>query len=217
MSTAKTVYFVRHGESADNISPVFQSPDSPLSDRGRKQAEMIAARARTIAFEAFITSPYRRAAETAEAIAKATGKRPEESALFVERMKPARVNGSPHTDEEAARLWREWNETLYTPGVRVADGENFDDIMARAEKAMAFLEERPERSVLVVTHGYFLRALTARILLGDLLSGEALRRFQKMSETENAGLTVLRYREKKSGEGPRWNVWIYNDHAHLAE
>ena len=35
-TSAKVVYFVRHGQSEDNIAPVFQSPDSPLSAVGRQ-------------------------------------------------------------------------------------------------------------------------------------------------------------------------------------
>ena len=34
-TSAKVVYFVRHGQSEDNVAPVFQSPDSPLSAVGR--------------------------------------------------------------------------------------------------------------------------------------------------------------------------------------
>jgi hypothetical protein len=33
---------------------------------------------------------------------------------------------------------------------------------------------------------------------------------------ENTGLTVLRY-QGGFEEGPCWRLWIYNDHAHLAD
>ena len=46
-TSAKVVYFVRHGQSEDNVAPVFQSPDSPLSAVGRNQAARIAARGHT--------------------------------------------------------------------------------------------------------------------------------------------------------------------------
>ena len=33
-TSAKVVYFVRHGQSEDNVAPVFQAPESPLSAVG---------------------------------------------------------------------------------------------------------------------------------------------------------------------------------------
>jgi len=210
----KTVYFVRHGESADNVAPVFQSPDSPLNEKGRGQAERIAERASKLPFDALIASPFRRAGETAQAVAAATGKSVEYSELFVERVKPTSINGKPYTDEHANTLWRSWEESLFTSGMRVEDGENFDDLVARADKALDFLLNRPEQSLLVVTHGYFLRTIVSRVLLGDLLSGEASRRFQMKVATQNTGITVLRYNAAFE-EDPAWRLWIFNDHAHL--
>lgn len=71
----KTVYFVRHGQSVDNASPVFQSVDSPLSKKGIAQANSIAERLSVIEFEALIASPVQRAKETAEYISEKTDKK----------------------------------------------------------------------------------------------------------------------------------------------
>ena len=100
--------------------------------------------------------------------------------------------------------------------MRVEDGENLDDIVARVDKALAFLSARSERSLVVIIGGYFLRAMLARVLLGDLFTGENFRHFQRSAATENTGLTVLRHRGALD-EPPRWRLWTYNDHAHLAE
>lgn len=212
----KIVYFVRHGQSEDNVAPVFQSPDSPLSERGKKQAESIAQRVSKLAFDVLIASPLTRAKQTAEIIAKTTRKQPEYSRLFAERSNPTYVNGKPYTDEKANALWRKCHESLYISGMRVEDGENFDDLIMRADKALASLQNRPEQSFVVVTHGYFLRTIVARVLLGDLLSGEVFRNIQKMATMENTGITVLKYCDSFEEE-PSWRLWIYNDHAHLAD
>jgi len=214
--TEKIVYFVRHGQSADNVAPVFQSPDSPLNDTGKQQAESIAKRVSKLSFDALIASPFERAKQTAEAIAKATDKKVEYSELFVERIKPTYINGKPYTDEKANTLWKEWEKSLYTPNMRAEDGENFDDLIARADKALTFLQNKTEQSLVVVTHGYFLRTIVARVLLGNLLSGEAFRNIQRTTTMENTGITVLQYRESFE-EKPTWHLWIYNDHAHLAD
>lgn len=216
MHTEKTVYLVRHGQSADNVAPVFQSPDSPLNEVGRRQAESIAGRISKLSFDALISSSFQRARETAEVIGKMAGREPEFSDLFVERVKPASINGKPYEDEQANSTWRAWEKSLYTPGMRVEDGENFDDLVARADKALAFLQNRKERSLVVVTHGYFLTTIVARVLLDDTLSGESFRNFQRSTGHENTGLTAIRY--AAGFEDPaRWRLWIYNDHAHLAD
>jgi broad specificity phosphatase PhoE len=54
----KVVYFVLHGQSEDNVAPVFQSPDSPLSAVGRAQAARMAERVAKLAFQALLASPY---------------------------------------------------------------------------------------------------------------------------------------------------------------
>lgn len=214
--TKKIVYFVRHGQSVDNIAPIFQSQNSPLSPVGREQAKIIAARVTGLSFETIVASPVRRAKETAEIIAKIVEKNPKYSDLFVERIKPSAIDGKPYEDSVANKIWRDWEKSLYTPGMRVADGENYDDLIMRADKALAFLKDQTEQSVVVVTHGYFLRTIVARVILGDLLTGEIFKNFQKIAHMENTGLTVLKY-QSAFEEEPRWRLWIYNDHAHLAE
>jgi broad specificity phosphatase PhoE len=212
----KTVYFVRHGQSVANASAVFQPPESPLSETGRRQAACVARRISGLGVQALLSSPLERAKGTAEAIAQATGLMPEYSGLFVERMKPASINGRPFGNAQARAIWTEWNKTLYTPGVRVEDGENFDGLIARADAALAYLQARAETSIAVVTHGYFFRTVVARAMLGGMLSGEAFKRFQRMAGMENTGLAAMGYGELSGGE-PGWRVLFYNDHAHLSE
>ena len=212
--TEKIIYFVRHGQSEDNVKPVFQSPDSPLSENGKQQAKSIARRISKLNFQALIASTLKRAKQTAEAIAEVTNREVEYSELFIERVKPIYINSKPYTDEKADNLWKEWEKSLHTPGMRVEDGENFDDITARADIAIDFLRNRTEQSLVVVTHGYFLRTIVARVLLGDLLSDKTFLHIHKTTTTENTGLTVLKYRKEPEGKS-RWHLWIYNDHAHL--
>lgn len=209
----KTVYFVRHGQSEDNPRPVYQSLESPLSDKGQDQAEKIADRATRISFEALISSPLVRAKETAEAIGKATGKIPEYSELFVERIKPSRLSGLSHDNENARQIWKEWNKSLYDSSLRVEDGENYDDIMSRADKALEFLKNRPEKEIFVVSHGFFLRTLIARVTLGLSMTADNLKNIQSTGVMKNTGLTVFQY--GSMNENDAWRLWVYNDHTHL--
>ena len=212
----KIVYFVRHGQSVDNASPVFQSVDSPLSEKGKRQAEAIAGRLSHISFDTLIASPVRRASETAQLIAGETHKDIVHSDLFVERVKPSEIDGKPWADGRAKDIWRAWEQALCTPGARVSDGENYDDILARADEALAFLLGRPESTLVVVTHGYFLRAVVARVLLGDDSTGAGMKRFQERASVENSAITVLKYADAFE-EGAAWRLWTLNDHSHFAE
>ena len=212
----KTVYFVRHGQSVDNNLPVFQSVSSPLSEKGIAQAKSIAERLSTIEFGTLISSPVQRAKETAEYISEKTKKEIVFSDLFVERIKPDEIDGKPWTDEEASKLWRAWEKTLYAPGLRVSNGENYDDTLARVDRALKFLENRPESTLAVVTHGYFLRAIVIRILLGDNLTGPIMKSFQERASIENTAITVLNYKDAFE-EDFAWRLWTFNDHSHFAE
>ena len=212
----KTIYFVRHGQSVDNVSPVFQSLESPLSKVGLEQAEKIAQRISKLTFDALLSSPLPRARQTADEISKATGINPEFSDIFVERVKPSSVVGKPYTDEKANSTWRAWEKSLYTPGLRVEDGENFEDIVGRADRALDYLKERSERSIVVVTHGYFLRTIIARVLLGEVVLGDQFMNFQRVASVENTGLTIIQNKGDFEDE-QRWRLITYNDHAHLAD
>lgn len=211
----KTVYFVRHGQSVDNVSPVFQSANSPLSEKGERQAKSIAARLSNIEFETLIASPVLRAKQTAEYISKETGKDIIFSDFFVERIKPDEVDGKPWADKQADKIWQAWEETLFTSGRRVSNGENYEDIVGRTDKAIDFLLGRPEANLTVVTHGYFLRALIIRMLLGDNLTGAIMRHFQEQVPIENTAITVLKY-EKSFSSDFTWRLHILNDHSHFA-
>jgi broad specificity phosphatase PhoE len=209
----KIVYFVRHGQSEGNASAVFQSLDSPLSKIGKEQAGKIAERVSRLSFETLIASPLTRARETAEIIAKITGKQPEYSELFVERIKPTNLSGKPHSDKTARKLWVEWEKSLYTPKLHIEDGENFNSLILRADKAINFLATRLEKKLVVVTHGYFIRTIIARIILGNALTPEAFKNLQSKMLSENTGLTVITY--EKTPDGIAWRLWTYNDHSHL--
>ncbi len=187
-----------------------------MSETGHREAVCVARRLSRLGVETVLSSTMLRAKETAEIIARVTGLAPEYSGLFVERIKPASVNGKPHSDPEAQAIWTAWNKTLYMPGARVEDGENFDDLIARADAALAYLEARAETSIVVVTHGYFFRTALARALFGAMLSAAAFKRFQRLGGMENTGLAAMRYR-KAAGEEHGWRVLFYNDHAHLGE
>lgn len=211
----KVVYFVRHGQSEGNIGNVFQSVESPLSEVGLKQAEYIANRVSNISFERLIASPVMRAKQTAEIISKKTGKLIEFSDLFVERIKPSNLSGKPHSDEQANKLNDEWSRSLFNSNYKAENGENFDEIIKRADLALKYLENLKEEKILVVTHGFFLKVLISSVLFGESITGKELGRFVLRAGMANTGLTVLAFDDKL--EDPSWRLLTWNDKAHLGE
>lgn len=199
-----------------NAAPVFQGVDSPLSQVGLAQADKIANRLSQVKFDALIASPLMRAKQTAQAIAQKTGKDVTFSELFVEHKKPRSIEGKPYTDKAATDIWRAWQNNQFTSGRHLADSENYDDIVARTDKALDYLLKRPEANIAVVTHGYFLCSMVARVLLGDNLTGPILKRFQLHTAMQNTGITVLDYRDDFE-EDFAWRLWTFNDHSHFAE
>jgi broad specificity phosphatase PhoE len=59
-----TIYFVRHGESVNNVSKNYQGADVKLSDLGCKQAEIVAERLTHVPIDVILASSFTRAHDT---------------------------------------------------------------------------------------------------------------------------------------------------------
>ena len=106
------------------------------------------------------------------------------------------------------------------PGWRFSDEETFEDMRDRTTAVLGMLEARSEKNILIVTHGVFQRFLLARLLLGEALTPQACEHILETSLTTNTGLTVLKYgfEEHKgyySASESGWQLFVWNDHAHL--
>lgn len=211
----KTIYFVRHGESVDNPQPVFQSKHSPLSEKGKEQADKIADRAKNLNFEVIISSPLPRAKETALAISRETGKEIKYSEDLVEVVRPDSIDGAPHTDEEATKINKQAFDSLFGKGEKVLDAENFDDLMLRVDRVLNYLLALPESRVLVAAHGLLIKSIVAKVVLGEHITPESFGNMNKTMSVKNTGITVLKYKSTLSDPVERWRLIVYNDHNHL--
>lgn len=213
----KTVYFVRHGEAQNNTKETgkYMGHTAALTEKGVRQAEMIAERAARLPAEVIVSSSWKRAADTAAIIAKHTGHAVVLSDLFIERRSPERLIGMDWTSEEMRKFEHEWVQTFYAQDARVEDGENFADIHERAKQALQFLIDRPESKILVATHGFFLRMLLAQIFFGDSLTPREFHHIVPALRTTNTGITVARFAHDEFHGSARWHLLAWNDHAHL--
>lgn len=209
----KNIYFIRHGESEGNVGPIRQTPTTPLTNKGKRQAQITADRCSNIPVEIVISSTMNRARETTGIILERVTKTVEYSDLFIEKRRTSEELGKPKDDPTALMIKKEVEANFTKPGWRFSDEENFDDLKRRGLEALDYLANRPEQNILVVTHGAFLKILAACVVFGENLTAEECWNFLHKFHMENTGITVFRYNEK-SQSNP-WRVWIWNDHAHL--
>jgi broad specificity phosphatase PhoE len=211
----KKVYFVRHGESDFNAGGVIKDESEiALTELGHQQAEFVGKRAMQLNPEIIISSTLLRARQTAQHIADATGKEIETSDLLVERRYPSGNIGLTNQHPEVKEIER-LMITGFSDGIRHSDEELFQDLKERAIKALEFLEARQEQTIVVVTHGIFLRVLLSVAIFGKEVSIEHMGKIINAFKTKNTGITLLEYNTNELDSLGSWSVRAWNDHAHL--
>lgn len=201
--TASRLFLVRHGETASNVAQTLgASHDDPLTPRGEQQAHAVAAHLAALNLPAphVYASHFRRAQQTAQAIAHALGVPVTVlSGLHEVEVGPA-WRGRPY-----AHLLTHAHE-LHLPGgaFGFAGGET---LQAVADRFLAALEQPLSLAgtPIVVSHGGALKAVLARLLDADVR--EVWR--DGRSTHANTALTELRR------NGSRWQVVRLADTAHL--
>jgi broad specificity phosphatase PhoE len=154
------LYLVRHGQTAPNAAGVFLGrSDPPLTDLGLAQAQRLA---RTIPSpDRVVSSPLRRAHETARAFGKAV----EVDDRWTE-LDYGELEGM-HPSSVPADVWHRWrsDRTFAPPG-----GESLADLTQRVHGACADLEaDAAGGVVVVVTHVSPVKAAIAWVLGGGEL------------------------------------------------
>lgn len=210
-------YLIRHGESVSNAAGRVQGQeDVELSATGIAQAQAVATWSRALIerpdapqIEELWSSPLRRARETAEAIAAATGL-PLRIDDQLRELHAGVFQGHLWADLEsrfpdAVARWRSGDAEYAIPG-----GESRAQLAARGRTALERLAARPARGMLVVAHGGILTAALGSLVgkSHPLLAAAAERPFTKLPALANCSVTLVRW------PGPE--LVSFNDTAHLA-
>ncbi len=188
MSTT-TFYFVRHGETEHNRRGIVQGRgvDASLNATGRAQAAAVARRLADVSFAAIYASTLRRAAETAEVIAHLHDGVPWHQLRDLEEMAWGVYEGRPFSPDVAyvfEGIKARWRRGDF--GYRIEGGESILDVQRRGLRAVErVLERHAGETVLVVTHGRFLR-----VVLASLLDDYGLERMHEIAHA-NTGVNVL--------------------------
>ena len=151
------IYLVRHGETPGNAGRVIQTPDTPLSARGERQARLLAGRLANADVGRILSSDLARAAGTAEALRAAT-----EAPLDFEPLLQERnfgdLRGTPYA---------ELDFDLFAPDYEPPGGESWEVFHARVDRAWRRVRAQAELTtghLAVVTHGLVCGALASRHL-----------------------------------------------------
>ncbi len=211
------LYFIRHGESENNIQPGIAAGanfDAPMTERGHQQSIALGERLRKVGvtFDRIYSSTLIRAVQTTEGMLKGMG------------LEDAHFEKVPQIIERQIPAWRgkmvadvlptELQFILAEKGkwFQPADGESERAVERRAgnwlEDEVLFnpelLEKPGTHTIAIISHGITMKALLHYITNWDTA-------FIRRTEIHNT--SISRFRFGKTG----WSVVTINDHAHTEE
>ena len=190
------VHMLRHAQSVSNAQKeVVSLPDEEgdrLTELGWQQARNAAEALDGRGFTRLISSPMRRAQETAEPISEALGL-PVETDEEIYELREVDGYGALAPEEQKLRRWSEWMvQHADDPGYAPPGADSFESMRERTRGFMRRLEAE-KGMPLVITHGIFLRFLWVDILLGDRFGPAGAARLWQM-RTVNCGLSSFDFR-----------------------
>lgn len=189
----KSILLIRHAETALNASRVIQFPDTPLSSRGRWQAERLAARLRQSGVTHVVSSDYRRAKETAERICETT-----QATMALDEQLRER-----HLGELRGRPYSEVRDQVFAEDFAPETGETWTAFNRRIDlfwQRVETLGAAVDGGMALVTHGLVCGAIVRRHL--------SLADRQEPLRFPNTSVTIV-------DPEPPWPVRVFACDTHL--
>ena len=163
-----TVLFVRHGQTDDNRNRIVQGQtnDCALNNTGVRQSELVASwLSNERAVSVVYSSPLQRAMQTATPISRALRLEIKEEPGLAE-MSMGRFEGESYIGSNEPyfeKLFAEWAAGEFSRPVQ--GGESIEMLQRRALDTMERLvEENAGNTIVVVTHGRWLRVYLSTVL-----------------------------------------------------
>jgi 2,3-bisphosphoglycerate-dependent phosphoglycerate mutase len=198
-----SIYLIRHGDY-DEIVDGKPVENPGLSARGVRQVELLRDRLTRIGeikADALISSPARRAHETAQILAPALGA-PVTLDMDLEEWRCDRGALSP---EEFSARWQRVSDAQRPFFQWVEGGESFVELTARVQLALNRIwQERVGKTIVLVTHGGVIHASFAYFFNLSATTSPGI-------STENTAITQW----MRATDANRWTLQRHNDHAHL--
>jgi probable phosphoglycerate mutase len=210
------IYFLRHGESVGNSLQIRQGAEGGLTECGKIQAKKAAKQISEYPIELVLSSTMERAKETAHIINKKLKLSIEFSPLWSERRRASIEIGKHSIDPEMVEIDNKMRKNFHVNDWRYSDEENFAELKGRTKKALTFLENLKKEHVLVVSHGYFIRALGAYMVFGSALLPEHYLQFGESLDVAHTGIGICDFGRKKTKSAHTgWKIVSWNNHSHL--
>ena len=188
---AQEVVLVRHGETEWSRTLRHTGrTDEPLTDLGRRQAELVGAALRERSFALVLTSPLQRAAETCRLAGFGMVAQPRDDLMEWDY-----GDYEGRTTEEIRKEIPGW--TVFGGGV--PNGETIEQVAARADRVLAEARGAPG-DVLLFAHGHVLRILAVRWLGLEPEAGRLL-------ALDSATLSALGY-DRETAVIRFWNLRV---------
>ena len=148
------IYFARHGETVWNVeNKICGMTDSPLTEKGRQQARELGRKVRKsgVRIDEILYSPLSRAADTAKAVAAATGL-PARCEPRLREQCFGRYEGTPRDGAEF-RI----SKTHFAD--RYGDGESMMQLAQRIYNLLDELRQDEDKTYLLVAHNGIARVV----------------------------------------------------------
>ena len=203
---------MRHGEG-ENSRIKWQTPTTPLSEKGKKQAQVLGNIPRFRDVDQILSSPWARAQETANIISQSLSKPLLALDNLHERQQSSKIYGlslsTPLAEQYSKDCFAnrdDWNWKWDQ------EEEPFVEVVRRVVEFKNYLiNSYSQKSVLVVSHDVFLRCLISSCILGGGQDEESFKKVFWSLNLDNAGISLLIYRE----EIKNWKLWYANDYSHM--
>lgn len=156
----------RHGETDWNIAQILQGwIDVPLNETGRRQARELAQSLADAGFSAIVSSPLRRALETAEIIAETWRLPPPVLHEGLKERYFGEVQGMPKSALSVSHPGLHREIERRNPAARFDDGESLDHFADRVLGALVDIGHTHRGTrVLAITHGWVMDVITRHVM-----------------------------------------------------
>jgi broad specificity phosphatase PhoE len=166
----KTVYLVRHGQCMGNLTSQWSAPSDVLTTAGLQQAKEAAHILKEKYVQVLLTSHYTRAVQTAEEIFAVTGAHMEIVETAAERKHGSSLFNMPRNEPVALEQSSE-EDAAWTAGLpAVHDEETYVQFQTRVSDMLRILASRPENTLALVTHDFFLKGIYCALEYSALFS-----------------------------------------------
>lgn len=184
MSTI-TFYLIRHGDKVKDIG------DIGLTDLGRKQAYLTGKFLKNKHIEHIITSPLKRAVETAEIISDILGLECEKNEGLKERMSYGDIKKQSYS--EYVRLC---SLSVKNRGYVLPNGVSSISAGKRIEKFLAHFINGPFKNIVLISHGGIIGDYLRNVFSEKILR-EFSASFLRKLQVDSCSITKIEYKNQK--------------------